>query len=182
MQQEPDAAKGELKFVDEHPGYCNFVHDPHTGEERSLPFAKRQIPLEAERRARRFLRETVPQLADRPFAMARICWDADTPDRQFLIDLPPKRPSLVVAVGGSGMGFMMMPAVGLMVADALEGVMEPRLKHGFRWRPETAVHRDWRDTQHRYGADGSVMDLQKVTEWTNIGGDSSEGTPVSTKL
>jgi sarcosine oxidase/L-pipecolate oxidase len=67
------------------------------------------------------------------------------------------------------MGFMLMPAVGRMVADALEGVMEPRMKHGFRWRPETATHRDWRDTQDRYGGDGTVMDLQKVTEWTNVG-------------
>jgi sarcosine oxidase/L-pipecolate oxidase len=165
---EPDAEKGELKFVDEHPGYCNFIKD-RSGTERSIPFAKQQIPIESERRARQFLREAVPQIADRPFSFARICWDADTPDRQFLIDRHPKYQNLVVAVGGSGMGFMMMPAVGIAIADTLEGVIEPRLKKGFRWRPETAVDRDWRDLQNRSGGEGVVMDFQKVKEWTNVG-------------
>lgn len=144
------------------------MRDPGTSEERSIPFAKQQIPVEAEQRARRFLRETVPQVADRPFTFARICWDADTPDRQFLIDRHPKYSNLVVAVGGSGMGFMMMPAVSVQVADALEGTTEPRMKKGFRWRPETAVARDWHDTQNRYGGDGKVMDLQQVHDWTYI--------------
>ncbi|KAL3459684.1 FAD dependent oxidoreductase [Aspergillus heterothallicus] len=165
---EPDAT-GQLKFVDEHPGYCNFVRDPVTGTEKSIPFAKHQIPIQSERNARRFLQETAPQIADRPFVFARICWDADTPDRQFLIDRHPRFKSLVVAVGGSGNGFMMMPAVGIVVHQVLEGVLEEKLKHGFRWRPETAVGRDWRDTQHRFGGDGSVGDFQKVTLWTNVG-------------
>ncbi|KAL2838964.1 FAD dependent oxidoreductase [Aspergillus pseudoustus] len=165
---EPDA-KGQLKFVDEHPGYCNFVRDPMTGVETSVPFAKHQIPVQSERNARQFLRETVPQIADRPFVFARICWDADTPDRQFLIDRHPRFKSLIVAVGGSGNGFMMMPAVGITVHHVLEGVLEDRLKYGFRWRPETAVGRDWRDTQHRFGGDGAVGDFQRVEKWTNIG-------------
>lgn len=168
LWQEPDAQNGELKFVDEHPGYCNFVTDPDTHQEKSVPFAKHQIPLQSEIKAREFLRQTVPQIADRPFAFARICWDADTPDRQFLIDRHPKHKSLIVAVGGSGNGFMLMPAVGMAVADVLEGNIESKLKHGFRWRPETAVGRDWRDTQGRYGGDGYVRDFQKVKEWTRI--------------
>ncbi|OJJ60278.1 hypothetical protein ASPSYDRAFT_201671 [Aspergillus sydowii CBS 593.65] len=166
---EPDAQNGQLKFVDEHPGYCNFILDPDTGIEKSIPFAKHQIPIQSERSARQFLREAAPHIADRPFAFARICWDADTPDRQFLIAQHPQYKSLVVAVGGSGNGFMMMPAVGIAIHKTLEGVLEPRLKHGFRWRPETAVGRDWRDTQHRYGGDGTVRDFQKVEAWTRIG-------------
>lgn len=160
--------KGELKFVDEHPGYCNFVQDAETGDEKSIPFAKRQIPVESEQKAREFLRETIPHIAERPFTFARICWDSDTSDRQFLIDRPPICNRLVVAAGGSGMGFMMMPAVGIAIVDLLEGVIEPKLKHGFRWRPETAVGRDWRDTQDRHGGDETVRDLQKVDEWTHI--------------
>ncbi|QKX57596.1 uncharacterized protein TRUGW13939_04714 [Talaromyces rugulosus] len=166
---EPDAQNGELKIIDEHPGYCNFVKDPKTGDEKSIPFTKKQIPVQSEQKARQFLRETVPQIADRPFSFARVCWDADTPDRQFLIDQHPKYKSLVVAVGGSGNGFMMMPAVGTAVVDLIDGVIESRLKHAFRWRPETAVGRDWHDTQHRFGGDGTVRDFQKVYEWTNIG-------------
>ncbi|KAL4986692.1 FAD dependent oxidoreductase [Aspergillus falconensis] len=166
---EPDAT-GQLKFVDEHPGYCN-IPIPETSNPfpKSIPFAKHQIPLQSERAARQFLRETVPQIADRPFAFARICWDADTPDRQFLIDQHPKYKSLTVAVGGSGNGFMMMPAVGIAIKQRLEGLLEERLKYAFRWRPETAVDRDWRDTQDRFGGTGTVRNFQDVEKWTSVG-------------
>ncbi|KAL2802556.1 FAD dependent oxidoreductase-domain-containing protein [Aspergillus granulosus] len=162
---EPDAT-GQLKFVDEHPGYCNIA-DPSSPFAKSIPFAKHQIPLESERAARQFLREAVPQIAERPFAFARICWDDDTPDRQFLIDRHPKYKSLVVAVGGSGMGFMMMPAVGIAI-KTLDGVLEEKLRYGFRWRPETAMGRDWRDTQERFGGSGKVGNFQDVKEWTSV--------------
>ncbi|KAL4784731.1 FAD dependent oxidoreductase [Aspergillus varians] len=167
---EPDAKNGHLKVVEEVPGYCNIVRNPSTGITKSIPFAKHQIPTQAEQHTRQFLRETAPHIADRAFAFARICWDADTPDRQFIIDRHPKYKSLTVAVGGSGMGFMLMPAVGIAIQHALEGILEPKLKEGFRWRPETAVGRDWMDTQDRYGGDGAVADLQKIDAWTRVGG------------
>lgn len=166
---EPDARSHELKLCDEHPGYLNLVPDPATGAPRSVPFARRQIPLEAARRVRRLLRETAPALARRPFSFARICWDADTPDRVFLIDRHPELPALVVAVGGSGNGFMNMPAVGRVVADVLEGAGETRLRRMMRWRPEMAAGRDWWDTQGRFGAEGKVMDLKDVEGWTVSG-------------
>lgn len=169
---EPDEDRHELKICDEHPGYCNFVRDPqHNGEIRSVPFAKHQIPLEAEARARDFLRDTMPHLAERPLAFARICWDADTPDRAFLIDRHPEHPSLLVAVGGSGNGAMQMPTIGGFIADALEGRLQKELKDVVRWRPETAVDRDWRSTQNRFGGPNKVMDFQEVgeDEWTDVG-------------
>ncbi|KAL4772470.1 FAD dependent oxidoreductase [Aspergillus nidulans var. acristatus] len=166
---EPDST-GQLKFVDEHPGYCNIpTSEVSNAFPKSVPFAKHQIPLQSERAARQFLRDTVPQIADRPFAFARICWDADTPDRQFLIDQHPKYKSLTVAVGGSGNGFMMMPAVGIAIKQRLEGVLDEKLKYAFRWRPETAVHRDWRDTQDRFGGTGTVRNFQDVEAWTRVG-------------
>lgn len=168
---EPDENNHELKICDEHPGYCNFIPDPnHSGEKRSIPFAKHQIPLEAEARARDFLRDTMPHLADRPFSFARICWDADTPDRAFLIDRHPEHPSLLVAVGGSGNGAMQMPTIGGFISDALEGKLQKELKHVMRWRPETAVDRDWHSTQNRFGGPDRVMDFQDVkeNEWTRI--------------
>ncbi|EAW11581.1 NAD(P)/FAD-dependent oxidoreductase [Aspergillus clavatus NRRL 1] len=168
---EPDADNHELKICDEHPGYCNFLPDPdRPGETRSIPFAKHQIPLEAEARARDFLRDTMPHLAERPLSFARICWDADTPDRAFLIDKHPEYPSLVVAVGGSGNGAMQMPTIGGFIADALEGSLQKDLKDVVRWRPETAVGRDWRATQNRFGGPGQIMDFQNLEEgqWTRI--------------
>lgn len=169
---EPDEENSELKICDEHPGYCNFVSDPdHQGEKRSIPFAKQQIPIEAEARARDFLRDTMPHLANRPFSFARICWDADTVDRAFLIDRHPEYRSLVVAVGGSGNGAMQMPAIGGFISDVLEGKLPKELKGLVRWRPEIAVDRDWKSTQNRFGGPGILMDFQdvKAHEWTQIG-------------
>lgn len=166
---EPDAEAHELKLCDEHPGYINPVINE--GKLRSVPFARHQIPAEAETRMRLFLRDTMPQLAEREFSFARLCWDADTVDRRFLIDKHPEVENLIVAVGGSGNGFMTSPAIGVLVADVLEnkGEVEERVKRMLRWRPEIAVDRDWWDSQGRYGADGKVMDLRDVKEWTTIG-------------
>lgn len=174
---EPDEDKHELKICDEHPGYCNFVKDSqNAGEMRSVPFAKHQIPLEAEARTRSFLRETMPHLADRPFSFARICWDTDTVDRAFLIDRHPEYPSLVVAVGGSGNGAMQMPSIGGFIADALEGKLQEDLKIVFRWRPEIAIDRDWKSTQNRFGGPDKLMDFQDVkdNEWTSIASGESK--------
>lgn len=168
---EPDEDKHELKICDEHPGYCNFIETPKIrGEKRSVPFAKEQIPLEAEARARSFLQDTMPHLADRPLSFARICWDADTVDRAFLIDRHPEFPSLLVAVGGSGNGAMQMPSIGGFIADALEGNLQEELKKVVLWRPEIAIARDWKSTQGRFGGPGRVMDFQDVkdNEWTCI--------------
>ncbi|PMD58792.1 fructosyl amine:oxygen oxidoreductase-like protein [Hyaloscypha bicolor E] len=153
---EPDAENHELKICDEHPGYCNWVTTP-SGTKSSVPFAKHQVPLEAETRVRDFLRDTMPQLSERPFSFARICWCADTPDRNFLIDRHPEFKSLVLAVGGSGHGFMHITSVGGYVADVLEGKM-----------PETAIGRNWSDVQGRRGGPNRVMDFQEVKEWTRI--------------
>lgn len=168
---EPDEDKHEMKICDEHPGYLNMVSDPkHHGEKRSVPFAKHQIPLAAEARARDFLSDTMPHLADRPLAFARICWDADTVDRAFLIDKHPEYSTLLVAVGGSGNGAMQMPTIGKFIADALEGKLREEVKNVVRWRPEIAVQRDWRDTQDRFGGLFKVMDFQNVGPdgWTNV--------------
>ncbi|KAJ5469647.1 hypothetical protein N7539_009265 [Penicillium diatomitis] len=166
---EPDEDKHELKICDEHPGYCNFVADwQRPGEERSKPFAKEQIPLEAEARARRFLQDTMPHLADRPLSFARICWDADTVDRRFLIDRHPDYTSLVVAVGGSGNGAMQMPSIGGFIVDALEGKLQDEVRDVIRWRPQLAINRDWYATQNRHGGRHEVMNLQDIKddEWT----------------
>nr|XP_001400033.2 fructosyl amine:oxygen oxidoreductase [Aspergillus niger CBS 513.88] len=164
---EPDEEKHELKICDEHPGYCNWIVGPD-GERRSVPFARHQIPVESAERIRGLLRATMPQLADRPFSFARICWCADTVDRNFLIDYHPEHPSLLLAVGASGRGFAHIPSIGGFIADRLEGRMDSRIAAAVRWRPEQAVNRDWDDTQNRFGGEYRVMDFQKVKEWTNI--------------
>jgi sarcosine oxidase/L-pipecolate oxidase len=165
---EPDVERHEMKLCDEHPGYINPVINGN-GKMRSLPFARQQIPREAGARMRLLLSETMPQFADRDFTFARICWDADTVDRSFLIDKHPDVQGLIVAVGGSGNGFMACPAIGMLVVDILENRCEERLRKMMRWRPEVCVERDWWDAQGRYGADGKVMNIQQVAEWTTTG-------------
>ncbi|CAJ2513008.1 Uu.00g011270.m01.CDS01 [Anthostomella pinea] len=187
---EPTADTHELKICDEHPGYINPIYSSGSdNSDKSIkpgnksivgsrPFAKQQIPLESEARVRAFLRETMPQLAERPFSFARICWDADTPDRMPLIDWHPSssesesdpdRRNFLLAVGGSGHCFKTMPAMGRVVREFLEGRVDERTRRAFRWRPETAVDRDWWDVQDRWGADGKVIDFGVVKGWTSIG-------------
>ncbi|KAI0110790.1 fructosyl amine:oxygen oxidoreductase [Nemania sp. FL0031] len=159
----------------------------------SRPFARRQIPLESEERIRAFLQETMPHLAGRPFSFARICWDTDTVDRMPLIDWYTSDKSegfvfvdqkgekgadenvngqrLLLAVGGSGHCFKTMPAMGQVVLEFLEGRIDAKTERAFRWRPEIAEGRDWWDVQGRWGAQGEVMDINKIRGWTNIGED-----------
>ena len=167
---EPDEDNHELKVCDEHPGYCNWITDPGTGKVTSVSFAQHQIPLASEEGVRAFLRETMPHLASRPFSFARICWCADTPDRAFLISPHPEYPNLILGVGGSGHGFMLIPVIGRYIADCLEGRLDSRMAHSWRWRPETAVNRDWNDTQGRFGGRNEVVDFQSIrdSEWTSI--------------
>ena len=167
---EPDEDKHELKICDEHPGYCNWVPNPTTQRLASVPFARHQIPLVSEAGVRTFLSETMPHLVDREFRFARICWCADTPDRAYLISRHPEHASLVLGVGGSGHGFMQVPVIGGYIVDCLEGMLDPRMAKAWRWRPETAVERNWKDTQGRFGGSNAVMDFQQVkdSEWTTI--------------
>jgi len=192
---EPDEDLHELKICDEHPGYTNFSpasllqHERETTSasssthgttppsndttsasisQRSTPFAAHQIPLSSATRVRAFLQETMPHLASRPFTFTRICWCADTPDREFLITTHPRYPSLVLGVGGSGHGFAHLPSVGGFIVDEMQGRLGRRFREVWKWRPETAVKRDWSDVQGRWGVERRVADFGEVKEW--VGG------------
>ncbi|KKY18366.1 putative fructosyl amine:oxygen oxidoreductase [Phaeomoniella chlamydospora] len=168
---EPDEDKHELKMCDEHPGYCNWLPDPDSPSGKtSVPFAKHQIPIEAEERARGFLRDIMPHLADRPFTFARICWCADTPDRNFLIGPHPDHKGLVLGIGDSGHGYKHITSIGGFIVDSMEGILDERMAEGMRWRPETATDPDWvTGTLGRFGGPNKVMDFQvDVKGWTNI--------------
>lgn len=161
----------------------------------SQPFARHQIPAESETRMRKFLQEAMPQIANFDFSFARVCRHADTVDRQFLIDRPKGKSGLVLAAGGLGMGFMMMPVVGQLIVDRMEGVMEERLQKGLRRRPEQAVGRDWQASkyhassgkprkianhdsavQDRHGGEGKIMEFHNAKEWTSGKGDNIPNT------
>ena len=84
---------------------------------------------------RKFLSYTFPALADAPIVYSRICMYCDTHDGHFWIARDPERQGLVIAAGDCGHGFKFAPVLGKMIADAVEGKLNPILQK-FRWRPE----------------------------------------------
>ncbi|KAF2835888.1 fructosyl amine:oxygen oxidoreductase [Patellaria atrata CBS 101060] len=177
---EPSFETHELKVCDEHPGYINLEVDVEIamekGElwERSVPVQKDKIPVESARAVRELLNLTLPDFAHRPFTHTRLCWDADTADRRYLITRHPKYPSLVLGVGGSGHGFGLAPAAGKVIADTVEGCVDERLAPLLRWRPETAKGRTWWETQGRFGAGVGVRDIKNVAGWVGVGDEDED--------
>ena len=118
----------------------NMARDSNSGIETSIPHTFHDhpaddIPLEIEQAMRRNLQRVLPDLAARPFSYTRLCWDADTPDRHFLITPHPNHKGLFLACGGSAHGFKFMPILGKYIADMLEGTLEDDIARAWKWRP-----------------------------------------------
>ena len=120
----PANAAGLVKIANHGPGRPMFAGD----------VAARVVSDDETLALRAFLRDAIPTLATAPIAATRVCVYGDTTDQHFWIAPDPDRPELVVAAGGSGHAFKFAPLLGDMIADALEGKVDPR----FRWRMETA--------------------------------------------
>lgn len=149
-----DGKSGEVQITAMHPAYINPVANTSTYTYASVPFAKAQIPLEAEARMRALLSSALPHLADREFSHARLRWEAHG---GVLVDKHPGLGNLVVAVGGGG---ELGPGVAGIVADLVEG-REGVVGKGMRWRAEECEGRDiW---------EGGVVDIGDVKGWTRIG-------------
>ncbi|KAJ5654149.1 FAD dependent oxidoreductase [Penicillium lividum] len=117
----------------------NTCKDANSGITTSIPHTFVQspadgLPLEIEATMRRNLRRVLPELADRPFSYTRLCWDADTADRNFLITPHPAHEKLFLAAGGSAHGFKFLPVVGKYVVDMLEGKLDPEIMVKWQWR------------------------------------------------
>jgi glycine/D-amino acid oxidase-like deaminating enzyme len=101
-------------------------------------------------RARAFLADALPALANAPIPYTRRCLYCDTLDGHFVIDRHPRRPGLVVASGGSGHGFKFAPLVGDWIADVASGLAPI---DRFRWRALDAGTRSQEAARHRGGDD-----------------------------
>ena len=102
------------------------------GREMSPDSPQRVVTKEEENQMRKFLADSFPSLADAPIVFTRICLYCDTKDGDFWIASDPDRPGLTIAAGDCGHGFKFAPVLGEIIADAVEGKMNPK----FRWRPE----------------------------------------------
>ncbi|EED15927.1 sarcosine oxidase, putative [Talaromyces stipitatus ATCC 10500] len=117
----------------------NTKTDPVSGITTSIPHTfvespTDDLPLEIEATMRRNLRQVFPELADRPFCYTRLCWDADTADRHFLITPHPTQKNLFIATAGSAHGFKFLPIIGKYIADHIEGKLDADIVHNWRWR------------------------------------------------
>ena len=108
-------------------------HGP--GREMSPDSPERVVTREDENDLRKFLRSTIPALAEAPIVYTRVCMYCDTNDGDFWIARDPERPNLTITTGDCGHGFKFAPGLGELIADAVEGKPNPFLQK-FRWRPE----------------------------------------------
>ena len=102
------------------------------GREMSPESPERVATKEEENQMREFLTDSFPSLADAPVVFTRVCFYCDTKDGDFWIAPDPDRPGLTIAAGDCGHGFKFAPVLGGIIADAVEGKVNPK----FRWRPE----------------------------------------------
>ncbi|KAI5121451.1 hypothetical protein M0805_009559 [Coniferiporia weirii] len=77
------------------------------------------------------LQEVYPELANKPFNYTRLCWYTDSPDSDWIIDVHPADPGLALVTSGSGHGYKFLPVIGRLVADRLEGKMDPEIQKKF---------------------------------------------------
>jgi glycine/D-amino acid oxidase-like deaminating enzyme len=92
----------------------------------------RVVTKEEENKMREFLAGSFPSLAEAAIVFTRVCFYCDTKDGDFWIAPDPDRAGLTIAAGDCGHGFKFAPVFGGIIADAVEGRVNPR----FRWRPE----------------------------------------------
>ncbi|KAF2204246.1 FAD dependent oxidoreductase [Delitschia confertaspora ATCC 74209] len=66
----------------------------------------------------------------------RICWDAVTPDEDFIISPHPHCKELFIATAGSFHGWKFMPILGKYIVKMMESELEPELEKAWAWDRE----------------------------------------------
>lgn len=97
------------------------VADDSRGERIEPTSLERWPNAEGLARARHFLAQRFPRLADAPLVESRVCQYENSPDGHLILDRHPGLANVWLAGGGSGHGFKLGPAVGEMLAAAVLG-------------------------------------------------------------
>ncbi|CAH0046680.1 unnamed protein product [Clonostachys solani] len=91
-------------------------------------------PREIEHEVRSFVRDTVPELANRPFISTKLCWDGVAKDLNFRVCPYPDTTGLYIGTIGSNHGFKFLPVIGRYVADMLEGNLGKEWSDLWAWK------------------------------------------------
>ncbi|GJP97935.1 hypothetical protein AnigIFM59636_008308 [Aspergillus niger] len=159
----PPQADGVFKMA--HSQFItNMQTDTRSGNKSSVPHTfvenpQDDLPMEIEAQMRRNLHRVLPELADRPFCYTRLCWDADTADRHFLISPHPVHQGLYLTAGGSAHGFKFLPVLGKYIADLLDGSLEPDIARQWQWRAGQTV------TAKNLAHQDPELELSDLTGW-----------------
>jgi sarcosine oxidase len=97
-------------------GPVKIAKHHHLDETVDPDSVDRAISAKDEAAIRAVVTEHIPA-ADGPLARAKTCLYTVTPDHNFIIDLMPGAPNLVVASACSGHGFKFAPVMGEILAD-----------------------------------------------------------------
>ncbi|KAI0251155.1 FAD dependent oxidoreductase [Lactifluus subvellereus] len=107
-----------------------------------------RVPQSSLKRLRSALRTVYPELAEKPFTATRLCWYTDSPDSHWVIGYYPSDSGLLLATSGSGHAYKFLPVVGRIVADAIEGTLDPALVQRFAVDRTNGLSTDWFDRRH----------------------------------
>ncbi|KAK6386000.1 hypothetical protein LTS17_001574 [Exophiala oligosperma] len=120
----------------------NFKYSPVSGVSLPGDLVERTVPAVLQNRLRGWLRQVLPELADRPWSDSKLCWDTDTPTHDFLISSHPRHKGLFVATGGSGHAFKFVPIIGRYISQLLDGAVPENLEKQWKWGSSTATSRE----------------------------------------
>ena len=115
---------------------CHVYTAPGEDDRLDADAVDREIHAEDLAPLAAFQAEQMPA-ARGPWAAAKICLYGCTPTGDFMVDVLPDDPRVVVAVGFSGHGFKFAPSVGRLCADLVEG-RDDALPSIFRWEHHLA--------------------------------------------
>ncbi|KAI0302378.1 FAD dependent oxidoreductase [Multifurca ochricompacta] len=117
------------------------VHYTHGGTEKKIVSTPRtvsshgddglRVPQSSLKRLRSSLRDVYPDLADKAFTSTRLCWYTDSPDGDWVIGYYPSDTGLFLATSGSGHAYKFLPVIGRIIADAIEGTLDPVIAQKF---------------------------------------------------
>ncbi|TDZ61513.1 L-pipecolate oxidase [Colletotrichum trifolii] len=92
------------------------------------------IPEKLKKRAEKTLKGLHgKELEGKEIDQIRICWDAHTPNHDFIISPHPRCSNLYVATGGSFHGWKFFPVIGEYIAQMLDGTLDETYRALWAW-------------------------------------------------